>query len=147
MNEGPDSVEKRAKCTVETSFKALVQFIERDILKFNELPPRDRVSGLFVLEMDGDTAANVFHAHRVKVNGGTELHPVDEKGGTRLRIEIRGDSIHLQKANQSTILVTRKWNPETLDCDHILILEGEERILGLWRLSALMLEPFMFGDS
>jgi len=147
MDKKPNWVEARANCTVEASFEALVGFVRRDTLKFNELLPKDKVSGLFILQMDGDTAANVLHAHRVMVNGGTELRPVDTKSGTRLRIEIRGNSINLQKADQSTTLVTRRWNPETLNCDHILVSDKGEKVLSLWLLSAFILEPFMFGDS
>lgn len=49
----------------------------------------------------------------------------------------------MKSADGSFNVITRKWNSETLSCDHML----GERIVEMWELSEFILEPFMFGDS
>ena len=133
IDERPNWVDERARCTLESKFEELVATARDDVKEANKAVSSVRHGQLFVVEKIAD--------RKVKIRRYPEQRPRDTSGYVTFELDRKKIVIHLP--GERFIEIVPRWNETEVQCD--LIVEGEP--LPLWRISQKALGDFFFEEE
>ena len=140
-----DWVERRATCTPEGAFDAIMRIVKRDVALFNELEGELRGGRLFMCEEHAGVWA-VRRARRVydwRPPQQFTLDPHPEHRDDTVSICIDGGMIVATRPDGLVnAAVEPEWNHSTLQCE--LVVAGE--VLDVAQVSHAMIGDLLFPD-
>ncbi len=126
--ERPNWVQARANCTLEGTFKQIVDAIQYDTDCFHGLPPDQHKARTITPYPQADTV--IFRRH------GNGLTPLNED----VSVHIVDMTIQVRRNNSLLFQIHRAWNEQTLTCD--LKIDGE--VHSLWQISQKAIGDLLF---
>ena len=127
-------VETRFNCTIETTFRELINVIRADLDQFNRLAEKSKRASRFYLDRIKTT--------HVEVKAGKDGEP-NWKSEDCVKLILDNDTIEVYREDDCLFCLSQKWNPDLLDCD--LIIDGE--VFSIWAISQKALLNLMFGEG
>lgn len=125
-------VELRADCTEQGIFDLIADTVERDVERFNKLPPHKRRNQKF--KFTRDERQSVYVA---EVDDSGEL--INDRPG--INIEKGASTIRVWRKQQCQFSIDQEWNDKTLACD--LKIDGQ--CYSVWQISQKAIGNLLFG--
>ena len=135
-------VKLRGDCTLESSFKSIVDQVRKDIECFNRLAPEKRRNRLFKGQ-ERDSSFRVFYAQWAEDHRNRTLVVNQNLEDDHVILKIVDGLIHATRQDTPLATISQHWNHETLTCDLCI----DDQPLSLGQISARILEPFFFDRT
>ena len=120
-------VRQRSECTLDLTFKALWDLVQRDVREINEADVEKRCHSTFKVEQITGGSHPIFRVQRLPIDQSVFFHH-------------HPTAIAIEKDGKIQFKVTPKWNDEEAQCDLFI----EDKPYKLWQVNENALSDLFF---